>query len=385
MAKKKLLLIHNKYRELGGEDLAVKNETILLKKYFNLEVLYFDNDIKKYPQQFFSFLINRNLTSIKEVSLKIKYFKPDIIYIHNTWFKVSAGIFYVLLKSNAKIIIKLHNFRYKCTNTYSVKKHLDGNNYCEACSLTKKKFQIFNKYFSSSYLKSILVIRYGKKYYKFLKNKKLNLLVLTNFHKSYLENQGFKNVSIYPNYLNFSNEKMKKESLQKNYILYAGRISKEKGVEELIEAFNNSILKDYTLKIIGDGPALEFLKTKHIINPRIEFVNFVENSEVLNLIKNSKAIVTATKLWEGQPTLLCEASLLGLPSVFPKNGGIAEFFPEDYPLSFEKNNYFDLKNKLNLLLDSSYIEDIGKKNKKFIEKKLDEKNLISIFNNVIDE
>ena len=79
MAKKKLLLIHNKYRELGGEDLAVKNETILLKKYFNLEVLYFDNDINKYPQQFFSFLINRNLGSINEVSLKIKNFKPDII------------------------------------------------------------------------------------------------------------------------------------------------------------------------------------------------------------------------------------------------------------------------------------------------------------------
>jgi len=384
MAKKKLLLIHNKYRELGGEDLAVKNETILLKKYFNLEVLYFDNDINKYPQQFFSFLINRNLGSINEVSLKIKNFKPDIIYVHNTWFKVSAGIFYVLLKSNAKIIIKLHNFRYKCTNTYSVKKHLDGNNYCEACSLTKKKFQLFNKYFASSYLKSILVIRYGKKYYKFLKNKKLNILALTNFHKSYLENQGFKNVTIYPNYLNFSNEEMKKESLQKNYILYAGRISEEKGVEELIEAFNNSILKDYILKIIGDGPALEYLKTKHI-NPRVEFVNFVENAEVLNLIKNSKAIVTATKLWEGQPTLLCEASLLGLPSVFPKNGGISEFFPENYPLSFEKNNYLDLKNKLNLLLDSSYIEDIGKKNKKFIEKKLDEQNLISIFNNVVNE
>ena len=53
----------------------------------------------------------------------------------------------------------------------------------------------------------------------------------------------------------------------------------------------------------------------------IEFLGEVEN-ESSKIIKNSRAVVTATGLFE--PTLLCEASTLGVPSVF-QNGGIGEF------------------------------------------------------------
>ena len=43
---KKILIIHNKYRTEGGEDIAVSNEIELLKKYFNVRVLIYDNKIK---------------------------------------------------------------------------------------------------------------------------------------------------------------------------------------------------------------------------------------------------------------------------------------------------------------------------------------------------
>ena len=43
-----------------------------------------------------------------------------------------------------------------------------------------------------------------------------------------------------------------------------------------------------------------------------------DNLETLNFISTSVAVITATKLYEGQPTLLCEASLLGVPSIFPE-------------------------------------------------------------------
>ena len=36
---KKILVIHNQYRETGGEDIAVKNEIELLKSHYNVETL----------------------------------------------------------------------------------------------------------------------------------------------------------------------------------------------------------------------------------------------------------------------------------------------------------------------------------------------------------
>jgi len=38
---KKILVIHTKYRITGGEDIAVDSEVATLKKYFNVETLYF--------------------------------------------------------------------------------------------------------------------------------------------------------------------------------------------------------------------------------------------------------------------------------------------------------------------------------------------------------
>ena len=75
-------------------------------------------------------------------------------------------------------------------------------------------------------------------------------------------------IKVYPNYLKLS----KHSSINnENYIAYAGRISKEKGVEELLKSFLNSNLNDFKLKIIGDGPLLNTL-TRNYQQENIEFL-----------------------------------------------------------------------------------------------------------------
>ena len=90
-----------------------------------------------------------------------------------------------------KTIVKLHNFRYDCTRSYFVYKHLGKKGICPKCGLNRKYFQIFNKYFKESYLKSFLVIYYGKKYFQILTKSNFKILVLTKFHKRFLINIGF--------------------------------------------------------------------------------------------------------------------------------------------------------------------------------------------------
>ena len=50
-------------------------------------------------------------------------------------------------------------------------------------------------------------------------------------------------------------------------------------------------------------------------------------------------------MYEGQPRLLTEASYLGVPSIFPKFGGMGEFFPKNYELVFNQYDYEDLTKK----------------------------------------
>ena len=90
---------------------------------------------------------------------------------------------------------------------------------------------------------------------------------------------------------------------------------------------------------------IKSLKNKYQIN----YIEHTDNENVLNFMKNSLAIITATRMFEGQPRLLCEASSLGVPSIYPSFGGIDEFFPKEYTFSFKQFDYEDLEKKIMLL------------------------------------
>lgn len=377
----KVLVLHNTYQNLGGEDIAVENEISLLGEHFEIETLFFSNNVLNYFSQLIYFIFNKNFSSMKKLENKINDFKPDVVYIHNTWFKASIGVFKILSKKNLKIFIKLHNFRYFCTKSYLSRNHLENNLRCNACGLSKNDVGMFNKYFTDSYTKSFLVNRYGRMYYKVIKNSNIQIIVLTKFHKQYLQKLGIdKNrIIIIPNYLDLAESK----NSNKNFnLVYAGRVSKEKGINKLITSFQKSKLENWNLKIIGAGPLLDELTQKNKSFKNIQFLGEKSNKEVLSIISKSSAVITATLLFEGQPTLLCEASHLGIPSIFPKSGGIEEFFPINYKLSYQQNNNDDLVNKLNSLEDLENMKKIGLENQNFINDYLDYDRILNKFKDI---
>ena len=379
---KKILLIHNTYRNLGGEDIAVASEAEILKKHYKVKEIYFSNMDTSYIKLLMLLLFNRNRRSEDVIRKAIIEYSPDLIYIHNTWFNISLNVFKIIQEFNIPLFLKIHNFRYYCTSTIRFKKHLKNEKYCPACGLKNKKTKVLNLYFEDSLLKSLLMNRYGLKYFKIIKNSKLKILVLTDFHKRFLNKLGVaeNKILVQQNFIpeiqaELSSEESKEE---KKFIVYAGRISKEKGVEELIKTFLDCDFLDVDLKIIGEGPNQEKLNKK-FRNDNIHFEGQLHNKDVKNIISKSIGVVTATKLYEGQPTLLCEASSLGKISIFPDSGGIKEFFPPTYEYCFASEDYDDLKQKLLNLVENSNNFEIGRRNKEFIEKLLNENNLLNNF------
>lgn len=380
---KKILLVHNNYRFIGGEDVAVLNEVNYLKKYFIVETLYFSNKNLDKLHFLISLFTNTNIQSNNLLKKKIRNFNPDIVYIHNLWFSASLGILKYLKKNNFLVFLKLHNFRYFCSKHILKRNHLKKIKLCPACGYESTRTYLFNKYFEDSYLKSIYSIYFSKKLFKYIKKLNLKIIVLTNYHKEYLNKLKIdeSKLFVFPNFIDTGRLVSNKNS--DLYITYAGRISREKGVEELIIAFNESKLQNYKLKILGEGPILEELKLKYS-SSKVKFYGVVDNYRVLEIISKSRAVVTATKLLEGQPTLLCEASKMGIPSIFPKTGGIEEFFPENYSLSFKQYDYLDLIMKLNELENLEKAKIIGSKNMEFINNKLDPNKMIKTFKEIIN-
>ena len=95
---KKILIIHTNYQIKGGEDIAVEKEVDFLKKKYEVKTLIFSNEIENRFFQSIYFLINKNLKSMKSIKNELENFNPDVVYVHNTRFKASLGLFSLLIK-----------------------------------------------------------------------------------------------------------------------------------------------------------------------------------------------------------------------------------------------------------------------------------------------
>lgn len=295
---KKVLIIHNGYKIKGGEDTNFKDEIKFLKKNFEVESMLFDNSTKANIFDIAAFITGRNFQSDKKILNKIKIFNPDIVYIHNIWFKISFGLFKILEKSQIKTILKVHNYRYECSRHWLLKNHIGQNDFCNACALKNENTRFFNKYFENSYIKSAASIIFSRRYYKILKNSPISIAVISNFHKSILVDSGVNSekVFLHRNPFNFTNGNEANYNSESNFIVYAGRLTHSKGVEELLDAWCRSSITDINLKIIGDGELKKPLQEKYL-QSNIEFLGELELENTLELIGKSRAVVTATKMY----------------------------------------------------------------------------------------
>ena len=87
--------------------------------------------------------------------------------------------------------------------------------------------------------------------------------------------------------------------------MYAGRISKEKGIENLFVAWNEAKLNKFELHLIGEGPQKEDLEKV----TQVKKLSFLDKWTMIKLLNILAIKAVATNKMEGQPRLY-EAHLL---------------------------------------------------------------------------
>ena len=213
----------------------------------------------------------------------------------------------------------------------------------------------------------------------------LKIFVLSEFQKNYIENLGIKStkISIFPNPINISVEKISNYDSESTNVVFAGRLVQTKGVEEILQIWERIDTKNLILEIIGTSNEKNNLSEKYS-SKKIRFTGELSNNDVKRKIKTAKAVITATKLFEGQPRILLEASSFGVPSIYPNFGGMNDFFPSEYRLSFKQFNYDDLEQKIMMLHDSKLLSHESEEIKKHLMTNYSDEFLYKKFKNILN-
>jgi glycosyltransferase involved in cell wall biosynthesis len=215
-------------------------------------------------------------------------------------------------------------------------------------------------------------------------------IVLTEFAASRYIKAGFPpdKIVVKPNFL--PSRSIISTNSGVRYAVYVGRLSEEKGVRTLLNAWKK--INKMPLKILGDGPLRNELEQfVEDNNLNIEFLGFIENDQVLKIIESALFQVIPSECYEGFPMVVLEAYALGVPIIASRIGSLEEVVLEGKTgLTFIPADDVDLAEKVHYLIENDSLRAKMKENARLLFNKkytaeANYKMLHSIYEQVIQE
>ena len=131
MLPTRILVLHNRYRESGGEDQAFAHETSLLRAHGHIVHEYVDSNARLDESRPVATALDAiwSRSTVKRLQLLLEQIRPDIAHFHNTYFRISPAAYYACQRANVPVVQTLHNFRMGCANACCTLNGLP----CELC------------------------------------------------------------------------------------------------------------------------------------------------------------------------------------------------------------------------------------------------------------
>ena len=184
----------------------------------------------------------------------------------------------------------------------------------------------------------------SKKYEKIALDLVDAITVISKEGYNYYTEMGFNVVQI-PNAIDLNRIPKKSTKQFENQMVFAGRLSKEKGIEILLEAATQ-LPDNYHLLIAGSGPLEEKVRNLADKKTNVHYLGYQSKQNLLSLIRGSDLLIQPS-LEEGMSSTLLEAMACGTCILGSNIEGISEIVENNKTgLLVEPNNRDELLNKI---------------------------------------
>ena len=267
----------------------------------------------------YPFKIIYSFEAKKKIMKVIDNFKPDIVHMNNINFQLTPSIIYGVKKKGIPLVQTVHDYQMICPNhlLYNFEKNIP----CEKCVKGSHMNCIKNKCIHGSLVKSILGVIEAKLYSWRKTYKKVDLFVCPS---NFLENKLLSAKEFYKGKTVTIHNFIDKQKfagnnrMEDSYIVYVGRLSKEKSIENIAGAAK--LLPEYNFAVAGSGPDEGMLKDI----PNVKLAGFLTGDKLTRLVGNAKLLLLPSVCYENCPLSILEAHCMGVPVVTMNSGGMAE-------------------------------------------------------------
>ena len=160
------------------------------------------------------------------------------------------------------------------------------------------------------------------------------------------------NVSYVPNGIDISSFPKNEDRRYKKQIIYAGRLSKEKGILDLLD-FLQLLSKDIDILILGSGPEESKVREKAKLFSNVHFLGYQSKENTIKLIRGSDIIVQPSLMEGGTSSSILEAMACKTAIIATSIDGNKEtIFHMETAYTVSPNNPVEINNAVNYLFEN---------------------------------
>lgn len=308
----RILQVHNRYGSPGGEDTIAQTEAELLEADGHaVDRFCVTNPTHGLPAVANLLRSPRNTPAAEAVARRVRRWRAEVAHVHNTWFSLSPEIFHRLHDAGVPIVMTLQNYRLLCANAQLFR---DGR-VCTDCVGRSPWPGVVHRCYRGSVSESALAaatigLARVRRSFDLIDR----FLAPSEFVRQTFVGAGFDPSRIVTrhNVIDDPGPRPSRPSTSAT-ILYAGRLSAEKGLPTLLDGWARSALagQGYTLKLIGDGPLRPTLET--VAPPGVRFAGWVPPERLRAEMHTARTLVFPSEWYENFGRVIIEALAAGLP------------------------------------------------------------------------